>query len=109
MVEKKSLNQKTKRQVLNYLSLLKEKGVFVEKAIVFGSQAKGKSKVWSDIDICLVSKKFKVDTFNQTVKLALIAHKASLDIEPHLYHPAGLREKYDPLASEIRKYGIEVK
>ena len=30
-------------------------------------------------------------------------------IEPHPYHPQDLKEKWDPLACEIRKHGITFK
>ena len=31
----------------------------VDKVIIFGSQAKGKAHKWSDIDVCIISPKFK--------------------------------------------------
>lgn len=109
MVKRKSLNKKVKNQVLKYLSSVEKKGIKLDKAIVFGSWAKGNPKEWNDIDLCLVSKKFTGDTFNQSVELASLAHKLGYFIEPHLYTTAELKEKFDPLAEEIRKHGIEVK
>ena len=31
----------------------------VDKVIIFGSQTKGKAHKWSDIDVCIISPKFK--------------------------------------------------
>ena len=109
MAKRKSLNKKVKNQVLKYLSFVEEEGFKMEQAIVFGSWAKGSQKAWSDIDLCLVSKKFKGDTFDQSVKLASLAHELGFFIEPHLYYPTDLKDKFDPLAEEIRKHGILVK
>ncbi|PJA38032.1 nucleotidyltransferase [candidate division WWE3 bacterium CG_4_9_14_3_um_filter_43_9] len=109
MAKKKTLDRKIRNQVYKYLAFIKRNGFRIEKAIVFGSFAKGNPKPWSDIDLCLVSPRFKGDNLEQAAQLAFLAHKIGLFIEPHLFHPHDLKEKFDPLADEIKKYGIEIK
>lgn len=108
MAQKKSLKKETRKKIFKYLSLLKKEGIRTEKVIVFGSYGRGKAKPWSDIDVCLISKQFGKDIFEEGVKLSRIARKVDLLIEPHPYHPTDFKEKYDPLAAEIKKHGILV-
>lgn len=59
MVEKR-ISQKVNKVVQNYIQRLqKEENLPIEKVILFGSQVKGKARKWSDIDICIISPKFK--------------------------------------------------
>lgn len=108
MAQKRGLSQEIRRKILKYLTFLEKEGIKVEKAIVFGSYAKGNIRPWSDIDVCLISRQFGKDIFEEGLKVSKIARKVDFLIEPHPYHPADFREKYDPLASEIRKHGIAV-
>lgn len=47
-----------KRIIMFYIACLKESGVKVSKAVLFGSQAKGSAKRESDIDVVIVSNDF---------------------------------------------------
>lgn len=108
MVKKTALKKDLKKKILDYLTLLRKKGIPIKKAIVFGSYAKGKIKPWSDIDLCLVSEEFGKDIFEEGVKVSRLARQVEPLIEPHPYHPDDFKEKYDPLAAEIRNHGIVV-
>lgn len=44
--------------VNRYLAALKEAGIAVELAVVFGSQARGEAHAWSDIDLLVVAPQF---------------------------------------------------
>jgi predicted nucleotidyltransferase len=44
--------------VRGYLRALKDEGVTVERAMVFGSQITGRAHEWSDIDLVVVSPQF---------------------------------------------------
>lgn len=81
----------------------------IEQIILFGSQAKGNTHEWSDIDICLVSKSFGQDFFDEKVMLDRIADPISTKIEPTPLHPSMLLNKFDTLAHEIRTHGIVIK
>lgn len=108
MAGKKILNHKIIQSVKHYAALLKAKGILFERIIVFGSQAAGKAKKWSDVDVCVVSKTFGKDRQEERVKLMISRDEISLEIEPHPFNPQDLQEKWDPLAHEIRQHGIPV-
>lgn len=108
MAQKKALKESLKKKILDYIALLERERIHIKKAIVFGSYAKGRVKPWSDIDLCLVSDQFGKDIFEEGVKVSRLARQVEPLIEPHAYHPADLKEKYNPLAAEIRKHGIVV-
>ncbi len=56
------------------LKALKEEGIKVDKIIVFGSYAEGRTKEESDIDIILVSKDFRDKDIFEKVELTKDVH-----------------------------------
>lgn len=52
------LEQSVLISVRNYLAALAVRGIVVERAVVFGSRAKGEADEWSDIDLLVVSPQF---------------------------------------------------
>ena len=103
------LNHRILDVVRQYGIILRHDGIAYSRLIVFGSQAKGTAHSWSDIDVCVVSDAFGKDRHTERVKLMHVRRDdALLDIEPHPFHPKDLQDKYDPLASEICKYGVLV-
>ena len=105
---KRKINPKVIQIIKDYAHVLKTQKIKVEKLILFGSYAKGAFKPSSDIDLCVVSPQFGKNRFEERVKLMKLAIGVGENIEPHPYSPSGLKEKWDPLASEIRKYGLEI-
>lgn len=105
MAQKSILNDTPKNLIKRYIKLLKKEGIPVEKVILFGSYAKGNPKPWSDLDICVVSKKFGKDNYDETITLKQLTSDIDSMIEPHPYHPEDLKNRFDPLAWEIRKHG----
>ena len=105
---KKTLYKSVLDQVKLYVAKVKSAKISVEKVIVFGSHAKGTAHKWSDIDVCIVSPRFGRNGFNELVRLAKLKDDTTIDIEAHPMNPQNLTNKYDTLASEIRKYGIDV-
>jgi len=59
----------------------------------------------SDLDICISSSIFGKNRFKERGLLFDIAQKVSSLIEPHPYNPKDLKEKWDPLAEQIRTTG----
>lgn len=84
------------------------KGINWDQLIVFGSHAKGMSHKWSDIDVCVVSDQFSDNRFDNRLLLMHNRSKKFLEIEPHPFLPIELNEKWDPLATEIRQFGIKI-
>lgn len=108
MAKKSRVTPQQKVLIRKYQRLLLKAGIPVERIILFGSYAKGTAHTWSDLDLCVVSPQFGKHPFDEGVKLMTIRTNDLLDIEPHPFSPEDLADKYDPLASEIRKYGIRV-
>jgi len=106
MAKKSILKNKPGNLIKKYYRVLTDKGYCVEKIILFGSYARGKQKYWSDLDLCVVSKEFGQNDFDETVALKKATTEVDSMIEPHPYSPQGLRDKWDPLAVEINKHGI---
>lgn len=105
MVQRSILTAKPKELIRKYYQALQGKGIAVEKIILFGSYAKGNPKPWSDLDLCVVSKVFGKNSFDERLMLMKLTINVDDMIEPHPYNPKDLLDKWDPLAQEIRKYG----
>lgn len=105
MVRKKIYtNKEIKKIIFEYKNLLKSEGVKFDKIYLFGSYAKNCPRDWSDIDVAVVSKKFKGDLFAEQLLLDRIADKVSYAIEPHPFHPRDIKDKWSSLALEIREH-----
>jgi len=91
-----------------YIDYLKEKGIIVSSAYLFGSYAKGNAKEWSDIDVCVVSPDFGKDYFDEMLYLQKFTSSIDDRIEPHPRTQEDLNDPYDIFANEIKKYGIKI-
>ena len=75
---------------------------------IFGSFAKGTQHKWSDVDICVVSPKFKDAWHGLKYLTAKIPKEVNWVIEPHGLSPKDFSNKYSTLASEVKEYGIKI-
>jgi predicted nucleotidyltransferase len=57
------------------LEKLKENGIPVEAAYLFGSYAKGRAREWSDIDIAVISSNLSDDRFEERIRLSKISSR----------------------------------
>jgi len=103
---KKNLPKKIEKDVKEYINVLKHDGLPIEKVIVFGSQVKKTNRKNSDIDVCIISSRFK-DSFNALHYLLMKSYQIKALIEPHPYHPKNFVNE-DPLVWEIKKTGIMI-
>ncbi len=105
---KKRISKKIKEQIQNYVFGLKKDKLPITKVILFGSRAKGKVHKWSDVDVCVVSPKFKgeFDPF-EYLWTRRTDRDAKNMIAPVGYHPKDFSGA-DPLAWEIKNTGIEI-
>lgn len=71
--------------IQEFIKALKEKNIRVEKAILFGSYAKGKASKNSDIDVAVISPDFGRDYLEEAVMLKEISEYVNLDISPRPY------------------------
>lgn len=108
MAQKAILKDEKLEEVKHFVRLMEKAGIPYRQIIVFGSYAKGTAKSWSDVDICVVSGIFGKDRCSERLRLIHLKDERTLDIEPHPYNPKDLANKWDPLAYEIKKYGVRV-
>jgi predicted nucleotidyltransferase len=90
-----------------FLEKLKENGIPVEAAYLFGSYAKGKAKEWSDIDVAVISSEISSDRFEERIRLFKISSPIDSRIEPVPFRPDTFVDE-DPLVWEIKKEGIPI-
>lgn len=102
------INQAVKKEIEAYKKKLSQSKLEFQSLILFGSQAKGKAGKASDIDLCVVSDSFGKNRFEERLRLLRMTDRETINIEPHPYHPADLDNRWDPLAVEIKKYGVFV-
>lgn len=107
---KKRIPQKVKVEILRYVDELKKDGLPISKVILFGSYAKGTQRKWSDIDLCIVSSKFK----NSFSALRYLWKKRKIydiqyTIEPIGLTPKDMNNRYSSLIYEIQTNGLEIK
>ena|SRR3989338_5277268 len=105
MAVKSILTDSPKNLIKKYYQVLKKNGIKVDKIILFGSYVMGKEKPWSDLDVCVVSKEFGKDHYDEMVLLNKLTGKVDNMIEAHPYHPDDLNDPFDPLAHEILLHG----
>ena len=108
MATKTILNPQIREEIKTYRDLLHQQGIKTEMIYVFGSQAIGKAKKWSDIDVGVISPNFSDDRQKERVKLMRLSQRINLAIEPHPFCPADFNNPYYPLAREVKKYGIKI-
>ncbi|HHT9159341.1 MAG: hypothetical protein A2068_04450 [Ignavibacteria bacterium GWB2_35_6b] len=90
-----------------FLSMVSASGLHIERAILFGSYAKGTGSTWSDIDIALVSKDFTGVGFYDRKRINPFLIKVDSRIELHPYRSEDFTEE-NPFVKEILKQGIEI-
>lgn len=107
---KKRISKKINKIVKKYADrLTKENNLPINKVIVFGSRAKGKANKWSDIDVCIVSPKFK----NSLSAIEYLWQRRSDDevkdgIEPIGFSIKDFQKKKSSLIREIIATGVEI-
>ena len=92
-----------------YLLLLKDSGITVSKAFLYGSYARDEANEDSDIDVMLVSELFNKNDDKIRAKAWLTAGKLDVRIEPymvglHKFHT----DEFSPLLEVVRREGIEI-
>jgi predicted nucleotidyltransferase len=102
-----AITSKIKQIIDRYISALKENNIAVDRAVVFGSYAKGNSNEWSDIDVALVSNAFEGNWIKDRNKIRAITLSISSDIQVLPYRPEDFNPE-DPFVKEIIETGIRV-
>ena len=93
--------------IAKYIRALKENNVDVNRAVLFGSYAKGNYSEWSDIDLAVVSKAFEGSWIKDRKKIRAITLSISSDIQVLPYRPEDFVPD-DPFVREIIETGIRL-
>jgi uncharacterized protein len=105
---KKQLPKNVVSEVREYRKILKADNLPITSMFVFGSYAKGSPHKWSDIDVAVISPKFK-DSWNAMTYLRnKIPYGLGWSIEPVGFSPKDFTNKYSTLVYEIKTHGIKV-
>lgn len=92
-----------------YVTVLRDRGVTVDKVILFGSQAAGTANPVSDIDLAVVSPGFGNNRYEEGKLLLQLAWRIDRRLQPIPLAFGALEEQdWVPLYHEIRTNGLEV-
>ena len=97
-------------KVLEYIDILKQYGLKIDKAFLYGSAARNEEGEDSDIDVMLVSRDFDDGSDDQTIGLIWrLTRRVDSRIEPLA---VGLKrfkkDKISPLLQLVKKEGIPI-
>jgi predicted nucleotidyltransferase len=95
------------QDVRKYIAVLRENGILVDKALLFGSWARGTAREESDVDVALVSSFFTGDRFMDRRKIVPLRRKINNNIEPMPFSPEDFAAG-GTLVDEIRLHGEEI-
>ena len=95
--------------IRKFVKALKQEGIAVDRVILYGSYATGKTRPDSDIDVAVVSKHFGRDRVEKGMNLFRIAGKIDPRIEPiPISSESYEKDTWIPLIYETKQKGIEV-
>lgn len=93
----------------NYLQVLKEEGIEIERAFLYGSYAKQTQTENSDIDLLLVSNLFDTSNDYLVGKIWALTKKVSTKIEPYVIGSLKFKnDEISPLIQIVKKEGVEI-
>ncbi len=104
----RKIPQRVKKEILDYVRILRDDNLPIDSVILFGSYAKGTQHRWSDIDVCIVSPDF-TDAFDALQYLwRKRSERYGSRVEPVGFHPRDFKDETS-LVHEIKKTGIRVR
>lgn len=90
-----------------FVEKVRQQGIPVEAAYLFGSWTDGRASKWSDIDLAIVSPAFEGTKFYDRRKLYPAIIEVDTAIEPHPYRPEDFNDS-NPFVREILRTGIRI-
>ncbi len=95
-------------QVQEYKKILQADNLPVSDVYVFGSYAKGSAGKDSDIDVAVISPKFKSSWEALSYLYSKLPYGLGWLIEPMGFSPEEFEDQYSTLVHEIKKHGIRI-
>jgi len=99
---------KIKKIINRYFKILKKNNISIQKAVLFGSYARGDNNKWSDIDLAIVSELFEGNRIKDKNKIRSITLSVSSDLEILPFSPKEFNVN-NPFVKEILRTGIVLK
>ncbi len=104
----KKTQLKAKKIAEDFVKYIRDEcSININQAYLFGSYAKNKQHKDSDIDVCIIS-----DDFEKVDGISFLADKRRDEDVMNGIEPIGIATgdfvKFNPIASEVKKYGISV-
>ncbi|MBI5326339.1 MAG: nucleotidyltransferase domain-containing protein [Ignavibacteriae bacterium] len=93
--------------VYKFIFELEAANIHVQKAVLFGSYARGTNDKWSDIDIAIISDNFVGNRYYDNEKIRKAKFATSFELEPLTYRPEEFNES-NPFVREILRHGISI-
>ncbi len=104
----KEIPKKVQKSIQTYLKILKEDDLPITRVLLFGSYAKGTAKSWSDVDLCIISPRFRDPWLALQYLWSKRVEDKGATIEPIGFSPKDFAEE-SPLIQEVKRSGIEIK
>ncbi|MFQ5710131.1 MAG: nucleotidyltransferase domain-containing protein [bacterium] len=98
---------KVQKLIFRYIREVQEQGITIERAILYGSYARGNATEFSDIDFALISKDFCGIRFDDRCRVVPLRRKIDERLEPMPFLPEDFHAG-NPLAADIMEHGIEI-
>ena len=102
--------KETLNKVSEYIKILNDSGLHIEKAFLFGSAARNEAQEGSDIDVMLVSRRFDDNSDDSAYGLIWkLTRKVDSRIEPYAVGLSRfVNDEVSPLLQIVKKEGIQV-
>lgn len=97
------------KSIKKFIKALKQEGITVDRVILYGSYARGKTRSDSDIDVAVISKNFGKDRVEEGMTLFRVAGKIDPRLEPiPISSESYQNDTWVPLIYEIKEKWIEL-
>jgi len=93
--------------VLRFVEMVRESGIQVKAAYLYGSHAAGNAHPDSDVDVAIISPQLSGSIPLDWKLLAPLRRELDLRIEPIGFRPEQFRDE-NPLVWEIKQKGLQV-
>lgn len=91
-----------------FIGEIRDSGINVINAYLYGSHARQTANIDSDIDVCVVSPDLGIDLIDEMVRLKQIARRIDDRIEAVPFGIADFSDPFDPLVFQIKNNGIKI-